>query len=97
MTQATRTHFTQRGVGLVVATGIVLGIWIGQAWRPGEARAQSQPRIEFPNSTALRVEMIQELRSIGGKLDSIAALLKSGNVRVQIQEARQPPHAAQGR
>ena len=97
MTQATRTHLTQRGVGLVVAAGIALGLWIGQAWRPGEARAQSQPRIEFPNSTVLRVEMIQELRSIGGKLDSIAALLESGRIRVQIQEAGQPPNAAQGR
>ncbi len=97
MTQATRTHLSQRGVGLAVAAGIALGVWIGQAWQPGEARAQSQPRTEFPNSTILRVEMIQELRSIGGKLDSIAALLESGDVRVQIQEAAPPRQAGQRR
>ena len=97
MTQATRTHLSQRGLGLVLAAGIALGVWIGQAWQPGEARAQSQPRSEFPNSTILRVEMIQELQSIGGKLDTIAALLESGDGRVQIQEAAPPRQAGQGR
>jgi hypothetical protein len=74
---ATNSKTTKLLTALVVLQGLTLaGIWSNQNILP-QAHAQSDPGSQ-------RLQQLDELKTISGKLDRIAGLLESGKVQVHV-------------
>lgn len=76
----------------VLLTAVVIGLWAEAptaptAWGQEPYRPTLGPRNVLPDSGAQRNEMIEQLRSISGKLDEIQRTLVSGQVKVTVVEA----------
>jgi hypothetical protein len=71
-----------RLLGLVVALQAItiLGLWVTPNWT---STAQAQ----IPDAGAQRNQMIDELRTLNGKMDKLMAILEGGKIQVRSEPA----------
>jgi hypothetical protein len=65
---------------LVLQGLILLGQWGGQPAMTREARAD----ITLPDPGARQLAMVEELKSLNGKMERLIGLLQSGDVQVKV-------------
>ena len=77
----TAFHKTSKWLGLAVAIQalVLLGLW-GAGPSTRTARADG-----IPDAGAQRDQIIEQLKSIDGKLDKLITLLSSGDVQVKVR------------
>jgi len=66
------------GILLVLQCLILIGQWTGPSGYVSTAGAQ------VPDAGAQRIQMIQELKSLNGKMDQLIRLLDSGDLQVKV-------------
>ena len=64
------------GIVIVLQVLVLIGQWIG----PSAPTA----RADIPNPSERQLAMVDELRSLNGKMDRLVSLLESGNVEVKV-------------
>lgn len=71
-----------RLLGVVVALQAItiLGLWVTPNWT---STAQAQ----IPDAGAQRNQMIDELRTMNGKMDKLMAILEGGKIQVRSEPA----------
>jgi len=71
---------TSKLLGIVIALQVVLlvGQWVAPT--ANVARAD----IPLPNPSERQLAMVDELKSLNGKMDRLISLLQSGNVEVKV-------------
>ena len=82
-TTTTSATTTQKLLTAVLALQVLtlLGLWTGQ---PGLAPATAA----IPDPGAQREQLVVEQKSTNAKLDALISLLKSGEVKVKVQEEK---------
>lgn len=66
------------GILLMLQCMILIGQWTGSGGYVSTATAQ------VPDAGAQRIQMIQELKDLNGKMDNLIRLLKDGNLQVKV-------------
>ena len=66
------------GILLALQCMILIGQWTGPAGYVSTVHAQ------VPDAGAQRIQMIQELKSLNGKMDNLIRLLEDGNLQVKV-------------
>src|SRR6476646_4743789 len=70
-------------VAIVALQGLIL---IGQ-WTGGISLPSAQAQV--PDPANRQMQMIEQLQSINGKLDTIAGILQTGEVQVKVEKAEE--------
>ena len=70
-------------VVIVLQGLILLGQWTGQ---PGASTARADSQVTNPSER--QIAMLDELKSIDGKLDHLLGLLQSGDMKVKVEVER---------
>ncbi|MCC6422663.1 MAG: hypothetical protein IT447_04235 [Phycisphaerales bacterium] len=69
------------GILLVLQCMILIGQWTGSTGYVSTAGAQ------VPDAGAQRIQMIQELKDMNGKMDNLIRLLEGGNLQVKVAKS----------
>ena len=74
---------TSKLLGFVIALQVMLliGQWVG----PSASVARAD--IPLPNPSERQLAMVEELRTLNGKMDKLIGLLQSGSVEVKVAKS----------
>jgi len=70
-------------VVIVLQGLILLGQWAGQ---PAASTARAD--VQLPNPSERQMAILDELKSMNGKLDRLVGLLQSGDMKVKVEVER---------
>jgi hypothetical protein len=74
---------TQKLLGIVIVLQVLL--LIGQWINPS---ITSTARADIPNPSERQLAMLDELRTLNGKVDRLISLLQSGSVEVKVNQKK---------